>query len=174
MNIAAIVFSCLFILLVLVDGFEGMILPRRVGRKFRFSLMLYRGLWPVWCGLARTIKKPKRRQTFLSIFGPFSLLLLFALWGVLLVLGFGVLNWSLGTQLQTPAGTVTDIFTYLYLSGVTFFTLGYGDIVPLNHPVDRPLTAIVDDVRCFDGVTGRRGKRLATLIVDVNRESGWR
>ena len=133
MNIAAVIFSCLFILLVLVDGFEGMILPRRVGRKFRFSLMLYRGLWPLWCALARTIKTPKRRQTFLSIFGPFSLLLLFALWGVLLILAFGILNWSLGTQLQTPAGTVTDIFTYLYLSGVTFFTLGFGDIVPLNH-----------------------------------------
>ena len=58
MNIAAVIFSCLFILLVLVDGFEGMILPRRVGRKFRFSLMLYRGLWPSGVASPGPSKRP--------------------------------------------------------------------------------------------------------------------
>jgi len=35
------------------------------------------------------------------------------------------------------------------------------------------LVVTVDGVRCYDGVSGRRGKRLSTLIVDVNRDSGW-
>ena len=133
MNIAGVIFSVLLILLVLVDGFEAMILPRRVGRKFRLTMLLYYTLWPAWRALARKIHQHKRRHTFLSIFGPFSLLLLFALWAVVLILGFGLLNMTLGTKLQTPNGTAADVFTYLYLSGVTFFTLGFGDIVPLNH-----------------------------------------
>ncbi len=128
MNVPGVILSILLILLVLVDGFEAMILPRRVGRKFRFTMLLYRTLWPAWRSIARTIKRPKQRHTFLSIFGPFSLLLLFALWALMLILGFGTLNYSLGTRLQTPA----DLLTYLYLSGVTFFTLGFGDIVPVN------------------------------------------
>ena len=133
MNIPGVIVSILLILLVLVDGFEAMILPRRVGRKFRFTMLLYRTLWPAWRALARFIKRPKQCHTFLSIFGPFSLLLLFALWALMLILGFGTLNYTLGTKLQTPTGTSAGILTYLYMSGVTFFTLGFGDIVPLNN-----------------------------------------
>jgi len=127
--IVAAVVSILLVLLVLVDGFEAMILPRRVGRKFRFTMLLYRTMWPLWRRVARGIVEPKRRNTFLSIFGPFSLLMLFALWAFSLVLGFAMLNWSLGTKMSTG---VVDFFSYLYLSGVTFFTLGFGDITPVN------------------------------------------
>ncbi|HEY3741225.1 MAG TPA: potassium channel family protein, partial [Bryobacteraceae bacterium] len=130
--IAAMIFGILMILLVLVDGFEAMILPRRVGRKFRLTMLLYRTLWPAWRAIARPIVNNKQRHTFLSIFGPFSLLLLFALWAMVLILGFGLLSWSLGTKLQTPNNSEVDVFTYLYLSGVTFFTLGFGDVTPLN------------------------------------------
>ena len=49
--IAAAILSFLLILLVLVDAFEAMILPRRVGRKFRLTMLLYRTLWPQAEGL---------------------------------------------------------------------------------------------------------------------------
>jgi len=127
--IAAAVLSFLLILLVLVDAFEAMILPRRVGRKFRLTMLLYRTLWPLWKAIARVTRNPKRRHTFLSVFGPFSLLMLFALWAFVLILAFALMNWSLGTKTSTGA---VDLFTYWYLSGVTFFTLGFGDITPLN------------------------------------------
>jgi len=127
--IGAGILSVFLILLVLVDAFEAMILPRRVGRKFRLTMLLYRTMWPSWRAIARRIPEPKRRHTFLSVFGPFSLLNLFALWAFVLILGFALLNWSLGTKMSTGA---VDLFTYTYLSGVTFFTLGFGDITPVN------------------------------------------
>jgi flagellar motor switch protein FliM len=65
-------------------------------------------------------------------------------------------------------------FDAVGLTSAEIVALQVGDIVPLNHPVDRPLRVTVDGVRCYDGVSGRRGKRLSTLIVDVNRDSGWR
>ena len=41
--------------------------------------------------------------------------------------GFALLHWSL----ETATSTVEPSFgTYLYFSGTTFFTLGYGDVVP--------------------------------------------
>ena len=64
-------------------------------------------------------------------------------------------------------------FDAVGLTSAEIVALQVGDIVPLNHPVDRPLRVTVDGVRCYDGVSGRRGKRLSTLIVDVNRDSGW-
>ena len=65
-------------------------------------------------------------------------------------------------------------FDAVGLTSEEIVALQVGDIVPLNHPIDRPLRVTVDDVLCCDGVSGRRGKRLATLIVDVNRDAGWR
>ena len=47
--------------------------------------------------------------------------------------------------------------------------LQVGDIVPLDHPIEQPVTISVDDVPCYNAVTGRRGKRLACLVVDANR-----
>ena len=64
-------------------------------------------------------------------------------------------------------------FDAVGLTSAEIVALQVGDIVPLNHPIDRPLSVTVDGVRCYDGVSGRRGKRLSTLIVDVNREAGW-
>jgi flagellar motor switch protein FliM len=51
--------------------------------------------------------------------------------------------------------------------------LQVGDVVPLEHPVDRPLTVSVDDVPCYEAVTGRRGKHLACLIVGDADRRGW-
>jgi hypothetical protein len=36
------------------------------------------------------------------------------------------------TTLQTPNGEPVNLFAYLYMSGVTFFTLGFGDFTPVN------------------------------------------
>jgi flagellar motor switch protein FliM len=41
-----------------------------------------------------------------------------------------------------------------------------GDVIPLNHSVDAPLTVSVAGQPRFTGVAGRKGKRLACLIVD--------
>ena len=132
MNKAGIIFSIAAILLVLVDSFEAIVLPRRVGRKLRLSLLHYRVLWPMWRGTAGAFGGAKTRGTFLSVFGPLSLLALFGLWAIVLIIAFATLNWSLGTKLVVQSGSV-DLFTYLYLSGVTFFTLGFGDVIPVNE-----------------------------------------
>jgi hypothetical protein len=123
--------SLLVILLVFMDAFEAMLLPRRVPRNFRFARMFYVYSWTPWAALARRMKPGKRREIFLSFFGPLSVLVLFILWAVGLIAGFAVLQWSIGADLHTP-GDVPKLSTYLYLSGVTFFTLGFGDITPLD------------------------------------------
>jgi hypothetical protein len=61
----------------------------------------------------------------LGSFGPIAILFLFGVWAGCLVVGFGLLHWSL-----CDMDASHSIGGYLYLSGVTFFTLGYGDFVP--------------------------------------------
>ena len=134
MSIVGAVASTAIIGWILLEAFEAMVLPRRVMRKFRLNRWFYRVNWPVWLLLSRAFRSPKRRETFLSVFGPLSLLTLFIFWVLGLIAGFALLHWSLGTSLQTPTGTAEGLPGYLYFSGITFFTIGYGDLVPHDGP----------------------------------------
>jgi hypothetical protein len=121
----------LLIVLVLVDAFEAVVLPRRVTRKFRPARIYYRLTWTAWRAVGLWLPRGKRREDFLSVFGPLSLLALFAAWAAALIVGFAVVHWSLGAPLFTANHNDQRTFgVYLYMSGVTFFTLGYGDVAP--------------------------------------------
>jgi ion channel len=130
--------------IVLWDAFETIVLPRRVTRRWRLARLFYRSSWTIWAGVARRITSRQRRETFLSVFGPLSLLFLLALWATSLVLAFGALHWSLGSTLHT-LDAPASFGTYLYLSGTTFFTLGLGDVAP-RGPLARGLTVLESGV----------------------------
>src|SRR5689334_8862351 len=125
--------SAALIAVVLADCFVTMVLPRRVTQAFRPARLFYRATWRVWSAVGRCLPAGRRRETFLSLFGPLSLLALFALWAASLIAGFALLHWSLGTPLRGD-GERADVPTYLYMSGGTFFTLGYGDVTPAVQP----------------------------------------
>jgi hypothetical protein len=131
MQLILAIASIALIVLVLVDSFETTVLPRRVTRRYRFVRLFYVTTWQIWRGLALRTAPGKLRETFLSLFGPLSLLALLASWVIALILGFGVLHWSLATA-DRSAETAIPFGTYLYWSGETFFTLGYGDITPAS------------------------------------------
>ena len=114
--------------IVLWDAFETIILPRRVTRRVRLTRMFYRSTWRPWSAVVRWMPAGKRRETYLSFFGPLSLLLLLAVWATGLVVGFALLHWSAAPG--GPAGSAADFRTALYLSGSTLFTLGLGDVTP--------------------------------------------
>jgi hypothetical protein len=82
-----------------------------------------------WRAAARWIPLGRRRTGFLSVFGPLSLLALVALWALGLIAGFALLHWSLGTNISGVDG---HFLNYLYFSSTTFFTLGFGDLVPTS------------------------------------------
>ena len=113
------------LLIVLQDAFEVMLLPRRVQRNLRFMRLYFRATWSIWSGLAVRLSVGARREGFLSVFGALSMVLLFIIWAGALIAAFGLLEWAL-----QPADAVSSISEQIYMSGVTFFTLGYGDIVP--------------------------------------------
>ncbi len=120
----AVILALILLAVTLQDAFEVMLLPRRINRRFRFMRVYFRACWAVWGALARHIKNPPRQEHVLSLFGPLSMLLLFALWAGTLIGGFGLLEWALQGSNASP------LMEQAYMSGVTFFTLGYGDVVP--------------------------------------------
>src|SRR5512138_857615 len=98
----AAVIALLLIGVVLWDGFETIVLPRRVTKHARLSRLFYRLTWPPFRALVRLVRNNGRREGLLSFYGPLSLLALLVIWALGLVAGFAVLQWSLGSQMITP------------------------------------------------------------------------
>ena len=127
----ASIFGIALIFLILMDAFETVVLPRRIKRSFRITSWFYRNSWGLWTRVGRHIKSANRREGFLAYFGPLSLIVLLGFWALGLIFGFACVQYGLGEHL-TLANEKITFGKVLYLSGETFFTLGYGDITPNN------------------------------------------
>lgn len=126
MQTAVAVLGLVLVTFILIEVFEALVLPRRVLRPFRFTRLYYQSTWRTWVSLGRLVPTGHRRQTYLSLFGPMSLLVLFAIWATGLIVGFGFLHYGFA-----PHGI--RIEDSMYLSGTTFTTLGYGDLTPATQ-----------------------------------------
>ena len=82
MSILAAIVGIVVILLVAQDAFETIVLPRRVTRRIRITRLFYRMTWKGWKFLSRLLRPGTGRESYLSYFGPLSLLALFGLWAV--------------------------------------------------------------------------------------------
>ncbi len=121
--------------LILVDAFETVVMPRRVTRRFRLTRLIVLNSWRVWVHMARLLPSTNgregagKREGFLGAFGPLALLMLLGIWATGLVVGVGLLIWGSGTPLGGP-DPHPGLGPTLYLSGETFFTIGFGDLAP--------------------------------------------
>ncbi len=139
MHLFAITGGVALILMVGLDAFQTIILPRRPTGRLRLTRVFYILTWAPWAAFARRIRNATIREQFFSIYGPLSLLLLLVLWALVLITGFGLVYFALGTPFSDammvrygPARFA--LLTDLYVSGTTLFTLGLGDVVPLSPP----------------------------------------
>src|SRR4029453_13311788 len=134
-----VVVAAALIFIVFVDAFEAVVLPRRIKHNYRLARLFYQSAWVVWRAVSQLLPRGRWRSGFLSVFGPLSLFGLLGIWAVGLILGFALLHWSFQTALALPGEGDDHFATYFYFSGTTFFTLGYGDIVP-TRPWGRALS----------------------------------
>ncbi|MCU1384567.1 MAG: hypothetical protein JWL71_3264 [Acidobacteria bacterium] len=132
MHLLALLLSLFVVATVLWDAFETVVLPRTVNRRLRLTRLYFGFTWRRWTRAAATFRSERRREWFLAIFGPLSLLGLAAVWAVGLLLGFALLQWSAGSNLE-PANASGRFVDDLYISGTTFFTLGLGDVRPVGR-----------------------------------------
>jgi Ion channel len=135
-----VLLSVVTIAIVLWDGFETVVLPRRVARRLRLTAVYNRGTWHVWSAVARKVASLSRRESLLAVFGPLALLLLLALWATLLILAYGLLYWGLGSTVSS-VGNPSSLGTDLYFSGTTLLTLGLGDALP-HTALSRMITVV--------------------------------
>src|SRR5260370_7867868 len=131
LKILAAIAGVILVFAIIQDSFESIVLPRRVSRRFRLSRWFYLVNWMLWSGGGRKMGTGNRGEFYLSYYGPASLIFLLIAWALVLILAFALFQWGLNDPLNAPEKHLT-FGTYLYMSGTTFFTLGYGDVTPLT------------------------------------------
>jgi hypothetical protein len=129
MRIVSIVAGIFCLFAVLLDAFQTIILPRRASGRFRLTRIFYAATWKPWVFLARRIGNPRKRESAYSFYGPLSLIFLLAVWAGVMVIGFALIYYALGSPF-TDSLQGSGFRSDLYVSGTTIFTLGLGDVTP--------------------------------------------
>jgi hypothetical protein len=117
------ILGALLVLLVLWDTFETIVIPKLIERRFRLSTVYARSIWNIWHFFVDRLPAGGVKAAALMSFGAFSIIFLFIVWATALVFGFALVHMGLG-----DLGADISFARYMYFSGETFFTLGYGDL----------------------------------------------
>lgn len=133
MQILASIIALVIMIVVLVDAFEALVLPRRAMRKYRPARIFYRVAWRTWRRTADRLLRGAMRQHFLSWFRPFSLLTLFASWAFGLIVAFALLHWALSTPLGSAQVPPSFAVVQLVATPIRLAIVGR------QMPVDRDL-----------------------------------
>lgn len=126
MGIIASVVGVLLVVGATVDMVNTLVTTSTSQHRYWLTQLYYRRTWQVVRAIGRRIKSPIVRERFLGGFAPVSVLGLLTFWVTQQIVGFGLLWWGLGGVANSASLGDT-----LYYSGVVFFTLGFGDIVPV-------------------------------------------
>ena len=120
------------LVLILLDAFQTIILPRRATGRFRITRIFYILTWRPWVVMANLCRDVRKRETMFSFYGPLSLILLLVTWAAGMVVGFALIYYSMGSPFNDPTQQA-DFRSDLYVSGTTIFTLGLGDVTPRSR-----------------------------------------
>ena len=125
MTAIAIALGVFLVLAVLADMVNTLVATSTSTARWWLTAQLYRWSWGLTRRLAMALRSDVARERLLSTFAPVSVLALLGVWVAQQVLGFGLIWWGLGGI--DGAESLTDS---TYYSGVVYFTLGFGELVP--------------------------------------------
>jgi len=109
------------------DLFQSVVLPRPAVRKFQLARLIIRPMWRAWRWVFLRGSRIERSEARLALFGPLALLALFAIWGLSLILGYGLIIDAARDEFRPH---LEDFLTSFYVSATTLVPLAYGDFVP--------------------------------------------
>jgi hypothetical protein len=125
MSVVAVVAGLILVLSVLADMVNTLVATSTSTARWWLTARLYQWAWGFTRRVAGAVRSDAVRERLLATFAPVSVLALLGVWVVQQVLGFGLIWWGMGGI--SGAESLADS---IYYSGVVYFTLGFGELVP--------------------------------------------
>ena len=127
MEVIAIIVGVVMVLTVLMDMINTLVTTTTSRGRWWLTVVLYTRTWAFVRSAGQRIGNDRRRERFYSAYAPISVLGLLCAWVAQQLVGFGLIWWGIGGV--DGAASLGDA---LYYSGVVYFTLGFGEIVPID------------------------------------------
>lgn len=126
MGMVAVVVGALLVLSVLADLTNTLITTQTSTWRWWLSTNVSRGSFALVRAIAvRMDPESRLRERLLATLAPVSVLVLLLVWAAQQVVGFGLIWWGLG-----GIDGVDGLGDSMYYSGVVYFTVGFGEVVP--------------------------------------------
>jgi Ion channel len=122
----------LVVLLILLDVFLTVVVPRRAPRLLRSTRVsgnLIPRLWRVWRGIGLGLGSTEQREAFLGTFGALVVIVLLIVWVAGLIFGYGLILHALWAQVRPPP---ENLGAAMYFAGESMLTIGFGEIVAVG------------------------------------------
>src|SRR6476620_4217316 len=107
------------------DLFQTIVVPRPTPGWFRIGRYMIRSSWYVLRGI-RDGRPGRSYDRVLGLFAPAATVALLVAWLVALIVGYGLILFTLRDQLRPVP---MDLGACLYFAATSVLTLGFGDIV---------------------------------------------
>ncbi len=127
MEAVAVAVGIVLVVSVLADLINTLVTTHTHRGRFWLTTQLYGRSWRIVRTLVTRIRNPWRRERAMATFAPVSVLMLLTAWVIQQVVGFGLIWWGLGGISGSDG-----LGDALYYSGVVYFTLGFGEVVPVD------------------------------------------
>ena len=127
MNVLSVVLGTVVVVWILLDTFETLLATNLRGGRISFTRLYYRVLWRNYRKICVRMRSDAHRERWLARFGPASFLGLLVAWTTLEIFGWGLIWWGLRSGFHGAIQTHGDAW---YYSGVVYFSIGFGDILP--------------------------------------------
>lgn len=125
LEVLAVVVGVLAVLSVLTDMINTLVTTQTSSWKWWLSRRLAEVTWQVVRTIACRLPQGALRERLLATLAPILVLMMLVAWVAQQILGFGLIWWGLG-----GVSGVESLLDSIYYSGVVFFTVGFGEVVP--------------------------------------------
>lgn len=146
LDVVAVAGGLTIVVLVLLDAFDTLLATSMATRRLSPSTWYFVVTWRVCRSLAQRVKDDQRREGWLGLYGPASFVALLVLWTAASIAGWGLVWWGVRGQFRGDAGP-GSLGDALYYSGVVYFSIGFGDLLPGSG-----LTKLLSVMAALDGL----------------------
>lgn len=127
MAVLAVLVGVVLVVAVLLDMINTLVTTHTSSWRWWLSAVLTRFDWWLIRSIAVRLREGRLQTALLASFAPVLVLHLLVVWVAQQIIGFGLIWWGIG-GIQGTTGLVDNI----YYSGIVFFTVGFGEVVPAD------------------------------------------